>query len=84
MLSNWKRQAFQFWLLDVRIGITLHYRLTQVEFAESKETADDRANIGSTIIGAPFVGQQLAQYILIDHQYAEYRPMIRLELSRQL
>ena len=32
----------------------------QVGFAELKETADDRANIGGTIIGAPIVGQQLA------------------------
>ena len=30
---------------------------TQVGFAELKETADDRANIGGTIIGAPIVGQ---------------------------
>ena len=29
---------------------------TQVGFAELKETADDRANIGGTIIGAPIVG----------------------------
>ena len=41
--------------------------LTQVGFAELKETTDDRANIGGTIIGAPIVGQQLAQYILTDH-----------------
>ena len=36
---------------------------TQVGFAELKETADDRANIAGTIISAPIVGQQLAQYI---------------------
>ena len=29
----------------------------RVEFAELKETADDRANIDSTIIGAPIEGQ---------------------------
>ena len=57
---------------------------TQVGFAELKETADDRANIGGTIIGAPIVGQQLAQYILTDHRDADCRPMIRLILSRQL
>ena len=34
--------------------------VAQVEFTESKETADDRANIGGTIIGVPIVGQQLA------------------------
>ena len=33
---------------------------SQVGFAELKETADDRANISGTIIGAPIVGQQLA------------------------
>ena len=42
------------------------------------------ANIGGTIIGAPIVGQQLAQYILTDHQDADCRTMIRLILSRQL
>ena len=57
---------------------------TQAGFAELKETADNRANIGGTIIGAPIVGQQLAQYILTDHQDADCRPMIRLILSRQL
>ena len=59
------------------------YCVTQVEFAELKETADDRANIGGTIIGAPIVGQQLAEYILTDHQDADRKPMIRLILSRQ-
>ena len=29
----------------------------QVGFAELKETADDRANIGGTIVGAPIIGQ---------------------------
>ena len=29
----------------------------QVGFVELKETADDWANIGGTIIGAPIVGQ---------------------------
>ena len=33
------------------------YPTTQVGFAELKETTDDRANIGGTIIGAPIVGQ---------------------------
>ena len=32
-----------------------------------KETADDRASISGTIIGAPIVRQQLAQYILTYH-----------------
>ena len=58
--------------------------MTQLGFAELKETADYRANIGGTIIGAPIVGQQLAQHILTDHQDADCRPMIRLILSRQL
>ena len=58
--------------------------ISQVGFAELKETADDRAIIGGTIIGAPIVGQQLAQYILTDHQDADCRPMIRLILSSQL
>ena len=30
---------------------------TQVGFAEFNNTADNRANIGGTIIGAPTVGQ---------------------------
>ena len=30
---------------------------TQVRFAEFNNTADNRANIGGTIIGAPIVGQ---------------------------
>ena len=30
---------------------------TQVGFAESKKTAEDRANIGSTVIGVPIVDQ---------------------------
>ena len=59
-------------------------QISQVGFAELKETADDRANISGAIIGAPIVGQQLAQYILTDHQDADCRPMIRLILSRQL
>ena len=59
-------------------------RASPVGFAELKETADDRANIGGTIIGAPIVGQQLVQYILTDNLNADYRPMIRLILSRQL
>ena len=40
--------------------------LSQVRFAELKETADDRANIGGIIIDAPIVGQQLAQYLYIN------------------
>ena len=43
---------------------------TQVGFAELKETANDRADIGRTIIGAPIVGQQLAQ----DHIFRSYFP----------
>ena len=46
-------------------------RFAQVGFAELKETADDRANIGGTIIGASIVGQQLTQYTLTDHQDAD-------------
>ena len=30
--------------------------LTQVGFAELKKTADNRANIGGTIIGVPIIG----------------------------
>ena len=33
------------------------FRATQVGFAEFNNTADNRANIGGTIIGAPIVGQ---------------------------
>ena len=38
-------------------NFSLHVRSTQVGFAELKKTADNRANIGGTIIGAPIVGQ---------------------------
>ena len=31
--------------------------ISQVGFAEFNNTADNRANIGGTIIGAPIVGQ---------------------------
>ena len=64
--------------------VHMYKHLTQVGFAELKETVDDRANIGGAVIGAPNVGQQLTQYILTDHQDADCRPMIRLMLSRQL
>ena len=61
------------------------YVYTQVGFAELKETTDGRADVSGTIIGAPIVGKQLAQYsILTDHQDADCRPMIRLILSRGL
>ena len=33
------------------------FQYTQVGFAEFNNTADNRANIGGTIIGAPIVGQ---------------------------
>ena len=33
------------------------FLVTQVGFAEFNNTADNRANIGGTIIGAPIVGQ---------------------------
>ena len=53
---------------------------TQVGFAESKETANDQANIDGTIIGVPIIGQ----LIVTDHQSVDCRPMIGLILSRQL
>ena len=31
--------------------------ISQVRFAEFKETADNRANIGGAIISAPIIGQ---------------------------
>ena len=43
-----------------RWGLTFLIR-SQVGFAEFNNTADNRANIGDTIIGAPIVGQWLAQ-----------------------
>ena len=66
------------------VGCNSWRKISQVGFAELKETADDRADIGGTIVGAPIVGQQLAQYILSDHQDADCRRMIRLISSRQL
>ena len=65
-------------------GTSGYSPLFQVGFAELKETADNRVNIGGSIIGAPIIGQQLAEYILTDHQDADCRPMIRFILSRQL
>ena len=53
---------------------------TQVGFAELKETAGDRVNIGGTIIGAPIVDQKSAQYILTNHQDADRKPMIGLTI----
>ena len=54
-------------ILKERIKITEWHKLfrrlnryrvkTQVGFAESKKTADNRANIGGTIIGATIIGQ---------------------------
>ena len=35
----------------------IYYATSQVAFAEFNNTADNRANIGGTIIGAPIVGQ---------------------------
>ena len=56
-----------FYSLHVHIANFLRYyenytyiynlALTQVGFAEFNNTADNRANIGGTIIGAPIVGQ---------------------------
>ena len=44
--------------LIIRIKEYSHMQvLTQVGFAEFNNTADNRANIGGTIIGAPIVGQ---------------------------
>ena len=63
----------------LQLVIMIRQLPSEVGFAELKETADDRANIG-----APSVGQQFAQYILTDHQDADSRRMIRLILSRQL
>ena len=44
--NNIRNLNFDFFLLQ-----------TQVGFAEFNNTADNRANIGGTIIGAPIVGQ---------------------------
>ena len=40
----------------ISVGFFISNR-TQVGFTELKETSDDRANIGGTIIGAPIIGQ---------------------------
>ena len=45
-------QLTKFYKVVVGIG-----RQTQVGFAEFNNTADNRVNIGGTIIGAPIVGQ---------------------------
>ena len=58
--------------------------ISQVGFAELKGMTDDRANIGGSIIVAPIIGESSAQYILTDHQDADWSPMIGLILSRQL
>ena len=51
--SNW------IWLLAnlVPMVVSLVVLSTQVGFAEFNNTADNRANIGGIIIGAPIVGQ---------------------------
>ena len=44
--------------LSVHIhNIFIEKKVSQVGFAEFDNTADNRANIGGTIIGAPIVGQ---------------------------
>ena len=46
------------WVRRCRLGgVASTATLSQVGFAESNNTADNRANIGGTIIGAPIVGQ---------------------------
>ena len=42
-------------LNNLELNISKCKILTQVGFAELRETVDDRANIGGTIIGAPIV-----------------------------
>ena len=53
--------TFEFFVLPCGVFSTctklLSIFLSQVGFAELKKTADNRANIGGTIIGAPIVGQ---------------------------
>ena len=48
-------------LLERRTGhildVSMNANSSQVGFAEFTNTADNRANIGGTIIGAPIVGQ---------------------------
>ena len=45
-------------LEELSLIVSFHYQqLSQVGFAEFNNTADNRANIGGTIIGAPIVGQ---------------------------
>ena len=58
--------------------------LSQVGFAELKEMADDRANIGVIIIAGSIIDQWSEKYLLTNHQDANCRPMIGLILSRQL
>ena len=45
-----------YWIVCVCIR-SYETTYTQVGFAEFNNTADNRANIGGTIIGAPIVGQ---------------------------
>ena len=54
----WRRtNFFSFTRLYVRAAQFLLFLSSQVGFAEFNNTADNRANIGGTIIGAPIVGQ---------------------------
>ena len=44
----------EIWFCTYQVQIIF---IAQVGFAEFNNTADNRANIGGTIIGAPIVGQ---------------------------
>ena len=52
-----KKRIFFFFIHAITILPLFTYSVSQVGFAEFNNTADNRANIGGTIIGAPIVGQ---------------------------
>ena len=58
MHTEFGNKNAQIWFMNSqRRTLAASQRSSQVGFAEFNNTADNRANIGGTIIGAPIVGQ---------------------------
>ena len=82
----WRTSDFFEWYMEIKIFLEsqtcfLHSLLetsTQVVLAELKETANDRANIGGTLMGAPILGQKLAQYTRCVRKVSDLRSYLRV------
>ena len=57
MVASQRQEYFTFTLPYLSYRVYWRRDTAQVGFAEFNNTADNRANIGGTIIGAPIVGQ---------------------------